>query len=87
MKVVTGYTVDTPYEESAKKLISSLDDYDIDSIVIPYESCGDWVRNTMKKPSLILEALQQLEESEFLVWLDADSFVFKNPTFLKMLDF
>jgi len=70
MKIITYYTIDTPYEEQVDTLIESCYKYDEEIVAIPKISLGAWVKNCATKPEVIRSAM---ESGESLLWLDADS--------------
>lgn len=73
------YTVNTPYEEEAKKyLISSLKKFNLDYDVQGVPDLGNWQKNTGFKSTFILNKLHKHQRP--VVFLDADAEVLKYPT-------
>ena len=72
--VTSFYTVDTPYEEEAKKrLIPSLLKHGIPHYVVGVKSHGDWRRNIYEKAETILNAFNRVPAGRAVVWLDAEA--------------
>jgi len=80
-RVISFYTVDTPYEEVMNTyLLPSLKKFDIPYKIAAIKSEGDWVRNVALKPELIAKELH--ESPENLVFLDADCVLRRYPQLL-----
>lgn len=78
--IVTGYSINTPYEEEVKKFIDSLNDHHITNYkVYPFDSKGSWAKNCQQKAIILKQALT--EQKENVCWVDADA-VFLNPPIL-----
>ena len=85
--VTSFYTVDTPYEEEAKKrLIPSLLKHGIPHYVVGVKSHGDWRRNIYEKAETILNAFNRVPAGRAVVWLDADAEVVEKPALFETLD-
>jgi hypothetical protein len=69
--VVSFYTKDTDYEQEARKLIETLEQFGVKHDVQPVENRKDWVLNTQQKPAFIKAMLQK--HGCPVVWLDADA--------------
>ena len=82
--IISGYTINTDYEQEVKDLESDLKRFNLDYKLDGYESRGDWTKNTMVKAELIQRALNEFP-SEDIIWLDADAIILKNPTFFHCL--
>ena len=82
-KIISGYTINTKYEEEIKDLESDLKRYNLDYKFYPYESKGSWVKNTLEKSKIIQQAL--IEFSCDIIWVDADAIIKKEPTFFTKL--
>jgi hypothetical protein len=82
--IISGYTINTDYEQEVKDLESDLKRFNLDYKLYGYESRGDWTKNTMVKAELIQRALNEFP-SEDIIWLDADAIILKNPTFFHCL--
>ena len=80
MIIISGYTLNTDYEEEVKDLVASLKKYNLPHKIYPYESRGNWTKNTMVKAELIQLAMKQFPD-KVIVWLDADAIVLGEPKF------
>ena len=83
--VISYYTKNTSYQEEVKKLIASLERFNIEYDILPVETKGSWQANTVFKASFILEMIKKYRPRP-IVWLDADSVVLHDPIFLNMID-
>jgi len=81
LKIVSYYTDN--YEPEAKKLIASLQKFNLDHNVVRVDNFGSWGANTHFKPKFILE---QLQGNDSVVWTDADSIIKQNPVLFDTLD-
>ena len=79
MIVISGYTLNTDYEQEVKDLESDLKRFNLPYKLYGYESRGDWTKNTMVKAELIQRALKEYP-NEDVIWLDADAVIVKEPT-------
>ncbi len=68
--VISFYTVDTPYEDEVKHLISSCEEFGIEYKIEGIPSSGSWEMNCAFKPLFILQKLEELKRP--LLWVDAD---------------
>ncbi len=82
--IISGYTINTDYEQEVKDLESDLKRFNLPYKLYAYESRGDWVKNTMVKAELIQRALIEFP-GEDIIWLDADAVILKNPVFFHNL--
>lgn len=71
MKVVSFYTVNTPYEQEAEKLRKSCNNVGIDIDILGVPNKGSWNANTKWKPFVILRALNLCNED--VCYVDADA--------------
>jgi hypothetical protein len=78
MIVISGYTLNTDYEQEVKDLESDLKRFNLPYKLYGYESRGDWTKNTMVKAELIQRALKEYP-NEDVIWLDADAVIVKEP--------
>ena len=78
MIVISGYTVNTKYEEEVKDLEGGLKKYNVPYKLYPYESRGTWRRNTMVKAELSQQGLNE-HPNEDVIWIDADAVVHSRP--------
>lgn len=81
--VISYYTKDTGYEEEAKNLQASLEDFKIPYDIVGIDNLGDWDKNTRYKAEFIYGMLQKYER---VVFLDADAEVKKYPEIFDELD-
>jgi hypothetical protein len=80
MKIVSYYTINTPYEEVAKThLIPSLEKWGLTNHIEQVNSLGNWKLNTDYKPTFLL---QELEYEEEICWVDADATIEDYPILL-----
>jgi len=84
MKIISGYTINTDYEEEVKDLESDLKRFDLPYKLYGYESQGDWTKNTMVKAKLIQKGLKEYP-NEDIIWIDADAVILKQPEFFHEL--
>jgi len=75
--VVGYYTKGTGYEQEAKKLISSLERFNLPYDIQPIDNLGTWQKNTHYKASFLRQMLEKHKEN--LVYLDVDAIVQKYP--------
>jgi len=84
--VVSAFTKKTNYESIIKNLESDCKNLKIPYYFMGYESTGEWVENTMLKPSLILSAWGELKKSyKNLIWIDADARINSYPKYFSRL--
>ena len=72
--IISAYTVNTAYEEEVKDLEECCKKFKYNYKLYPYESTGDWVLNTMQKPKIILQAMEE-HPTKDIVWIDADALI------------
>lgn len=84
MIIISGYTINTDYEQEVKDLESDLKRFNLPYKLYGYESRGDWTKNTMVKAELIQQALKEYP-NEDVIWLDADAVIVKEPSFFHEL--
>lgn len=83
--LLTGYTRDTPYEASARRLCQSALRYGLrDGVAMGYDSCGDVAENARFKARLISE-FAKAAQAPFL-WVDADSEIVRALTPMKWVE-
>jgi len=82
--VVGYYTKGTGYQEEAKKLISSLERFNLPYDVQEIENLGSWQKNTHYKATFLRQMLE--EHKENLVYLDVDAVVKKYPVLFDDMD-
>jgi glycosyltransferase involved in cell wall biosynthesis len=75
---VAYYTINTPYEQEAAKLIKSLEKLNIRYDVVGVPNLGNWQANTRFKAKFMLDMLDKHIGSK-LVYVDSDAIVHKRP--------
>lgn len=83
--VVAYYTVGTPYEEEARRMIPSLQRFYIPYLVSPVSSQGNWYQNTQWKPSFLKQMLNQFP-GKSIVYVDIDAEFLQYPNLFDQLD-
>jgi len=83
--VVAYFTVGTPYEEHARKLIQSLSVFILPYDIKPIKDMGDWYANMQYKPTFILEMLKKYPKRS-IVYVDVDAVFFRYPEYFNYLD-
>lgn len=84
-KIISGYTIDTPYELEIKNLISSIKKYNInDYEIIKFNSFGSWTKNCQYKANIIYSQLKKINIP--IVWLDADAILYDYPDLFDNID-
>jgi hypothetical protein len=83
-KVVSFFTVGTPYENEIQNLVGSLDRHKVPHDIRGIDSLGSWDLNTKHKPVFIKEMLDAHKEA--IVWMDADAVVLKYPHIFDQID-
>lgn len=86
MVFITAYTKGTEYEHAALKLEQDFKKYNLSYKLFSYQDHGDWKLNTMQKPKFVMKALK-LFPNDDITWIDAGAIIFKDPRFLKNLQF
>lgn len=76
--VFSFYTKDTPYEDEIRILEASCKNLKVPFAKRSIGTSGKWVNNTMFKPQLILEFMEQTKY-EAVIWIDADGVVKQYP--------
>ena len=77
MIFVSYYTLNTPYEEVAKRyLIPSLERFKLNYVVEAIKNLGNWYKNTAYKAKFILEKLKLYNE---VVYIDVDAEIREFP--------
>lgn len=77
--VISFYTLGTPYEEEAKKLIDSCLEFDIECDIAGITSQGSWEKNCAIKPFFIQQKLKDWNRP--VLWVDADGVFKQRPDF------
>lgn len=76
--IVSYYTINTPYENEAKKLIKSLDVLDLNYDVIGVLNLGNWQANTRFKAKFMEDMLNK-HQGKNLLYVDSDAIVHSKP--------
>lgn len=71
------FTLNTPYEEQAKRLKNSLNRLNLDHYVEGLPGKNSWVENCAQKASFVKSVREQSDRP--ICWLDADAVVIKRP--------
>ncbi len=79
MYIISFYTLNTPYEQEAERLIESCKKWNLDYCIEGLPSQGSWEKNCALKPFYILKKIQTLQKPLF--WVDADAAFLKAPDF------
>jgi hypothetical protein len=83
--VVGYYTINSFYEEEAKRLIPSLQKFGIPYYIEPIESKGDWYSNTQYKPDFLKRMLTKFAPKS-LIYVDIDAEFLQFPALFDQLD-
>lgn len=83
-KVVSFYTIGTPYEKEIQSLRESLVSKNVPHDIRGLADLGQWEANAKQKPVFIRDMLNECDHA--LVWLDADSVVLRYPKVFEMID-
>ena len=76
--IVSGYTINTPYEQEVEALKKSLIKNNLSTEhIIGFQNQGSWEKNCQEKAKIILQKLKELKKP--IVWLDADAELFEYP--------
>jgi hypothetical protein len=76
--IVAYYTVNTPYEDEAKKLIRSLNRLGLNHDVVGVANLGNWQANTRFKAKFMEDMLNKHQEKN-LLYIDSDAIVHSRP--------
>jgi len=78
--VLSYYTIDTPYEQEAKRLQASCKRFEIECDIVGVPSLGSWEKNCAYKPQFLYEQMQRHQRP--LLFCDADAY-FLQPLFFE----
>ena len=81
---ITYYTGNSYYSECAKSIKSTCDLLGINIIIDKLEDTGFYWKNTLIKPSYILEKIKSLKSD--VIWIDVDTKIFKYHDCFKKWD-
>jgi hypothetical protein len=76
--IVAYYTLNTPYEEEAKKLIKSLNKLGLNHDVVGVPNLGNWQANTRFKAKFMYDMLDK-HQGKSLLYVDSDAIVHSAP--------
>lgn len=77
VRIVSYYTLDTPYAVEVQRLRSSLDDLGIEPYeLVPTPDTGSWLGNCAQKPMVLTH---QLARAEPVLFVDADAELLSDP--------
>lgn len=76
--IVAYYTLNTPYEEEAKKLIRSLNKLGLNHDVVGVTNLGNWQANTRFKAKFMEDMLNK-HQGKNLLYVDSDAIVHSKP--------
>ena len=79
VKVISFYTLNTPYEQEIVHLQHSCADFNIPIEIEGLESRGSWEKNVALKPKCILNKLKTSKTP--ILWVDADGAFLQKPDF------
>ncbi len=83
--IISFYTLNTPYEQEAQRLIDSCKKWNLEFCIEGLPSQGSWEKNCAVKPFYILEKMR--EHARPLFWVDADAAFLRSPDFSPFLDY
>jgi hypothetical protein len=84
VRIISYYTINTPYEKEVEHLITSLNTFKLHYKVYPKQSLGSWAKNTQIKAAVILEAMNEFP-TDMIAWVDADAIIERDPVFFNSL--
>ena len=76
--IVAYYTINTPYEDEAKKLIRSLNQLGLNHDVVGVPNLGNWQANTRFKAGFMTDMLNK-HQGKNLLYIDSDAIVHSRP--------
>ncbi|HDP36856.1 MAG TPA: hypothetical protein ENN27_03160 [Candidatus Atribacteria bacterium] len=82
--IVAYYTKNTGYEDEIKKLITSLEKFNLPYDIKTIDNLGNWQKNTQYKAEFCKRMLEKHQRP--IVYLDADARVEQNPELFEKLD-
>lgn len=77
MMIANWYTLDTPYEELAKKNAETFRVAGAEPKSFGFPTTSSWLNNCNQKPNVCLEIINTLEKNQGMLLLDADAEVLK----------
>ena len=82
LMIVGYYTVNTPYEDEAKKLLGSLNKLNLNHDISGVNTLGNWQANTRFKASFMLDMLIKWPNHR-LLYVDVDAVIHSKPDLFK----
>jgi hypothetical protein len=82
--IVSYFTIGTPYEEEARRLIASCDALGVTHHVVPLPPAGSWEANCARKAEVCLDAWHRTQAP--ILWVDADAVMEAPPALLAGCD-
>ena len=79
-RIITLYTVNTPYEDEVSGWEKSVSDLDLPYFIYQEKSRDSWGRNAQLKALCIKKAFDQFPKDN-IVWVDIDARIYKYPNF------
>jgi len=79
LQIISFFTEGSPYEEEAKTLKNSCEQFDLSAEITQLESAGSWEKNVALKPRFLLEKWKKSDRP--LLWVDADAAFLQKPNF------
>lgn len=79
--IVSYYTIDTPYEEEAKRFISDCEKLSLEYKVEPVQSKGNWEKNCSYKAMFLRDMMRKLHRP--ILWVDIDAVIHNRPEILE----
>jgi hypothetical protein len=83
--IISFYTINTPYENEAKKLVESLHKLNVSYDVVGVPNLGSWQANTRYKAKFVEDMLEK-HIGKSLVYVDSDAIVHSNPILFETLN-
>jgi len=84
VKVVSFYTMDTPYEKEVEHLRASCEKFGLSHHIEGIKNLGSWEKNCAFKPFFLRAMLEKYQMPIF--WVDADAVFLKEPDFDPFLE-
>ena len=84
-RIVTYYTLGTPYEKEIENLIDSIKRFNLPYHIFEVPSRGSWIKNVQINEEIILEAMD-IYPDRAIVSLDADAVIQRYPALFETLD-
>lgn len=79
--VISYYTGDDYYKLRADNLSKKMKEFGVDHFVVKHRDLGSYWKNTLQKPTFILDKMNELKCD--VIWMDADTEIFSFPDSLR----